>query len=338
MDNKVRIGVVGLGFMGLTHLQAYRNMNNVVLAAVCSSDPKKLAGDLSGISGNLGNSGEQMDFGDAARYPEALSVIEDPRVDAIDLCVPTDLHEQLATAALDAGKHVLIEKPMALDEDACRKMIRASERSSRVIMVGQVLRFWPEYREAHRLVVEGTLGQVRYATFNRRCGTPKWGGWLRDPARSGGGAFDLLIHDFDFALYLFGLPRSIQAGGYLGSDNTIDLVHADLETSDGARVRVSGGWYPGEVPFGADFTIAGDKGTLEFTSAGGKLTFYPTDGTESIIEATGDPFQGELEEFVRCCLAGKPSTICPPEQSAQAVTVTNTALVARSTGSPQSLV
>jgi predicted dehydrogenase len=279
-----------------------------------------------------------MDFGGAARYREFLALVGDPRVDAVDLCVPTDLHDTLATAALNAGKHVLIEKPMALDETACRRMIAAATRSSLTLMVGQVLRFWPEYREAHRMVRSGSLGRIRDATFDRRCGTPKWGGWLRDPARSGGGAFDLLIHDFDFTVYLFGLPRTIQAAGYLSDDNDIDLIHADLEMADGVRVRVAGGWYPGDVPFGMSFTIAGDEGTLEFTSAGGKLTHYPAKGPASVIEAAGNAFQGELEEFIRCCREGSPSSICPPEESAQSVTVARTALAARATGMVQTLV
>src|SRR5205807_428336 len=88
--------------------------------------------------------------------------------------------------ALRAGKHVLVEKPMALDGEAADRMIREAEARGRVLMTAQVLRFFPEYMALEQAIRAPELGRVRCATFRRRCGAPAWGGWLKDPLQSGG--------------------------------------------------------------------------------------------------------------------------------------------------------
>src|ERR1035438_2038051 len=103
----MRIGVLGLGFMGSTHLKALRSLPGVEVGAVYSSDDAKLGGDLSGIQGNLGGPGERFDFGQVAKYREIEALLADPSLDAIDICLPTDLHAVVAVEALRAGKHVL---------------------------------------------------------------------------------------------------------------------------------------------------------------------------------------------------------------------------------------
>src|ERR1043166_2399205 len=108
------IAVLGLGFMGSTHLKALRKIPQATLAAVVSSDEKKLAGDLSAIQGNIGGPGEKMDFSGIARYSAIEEALGDPNVDAVDICLPTDQHAPVAIEALRAGKHVLVEKPMEI--------------------------------------------------------------------------------------------------------------------------------------------------------------------------------------------------------------------------------
>src|SRR3954449_7420944 len=108
----MNVGLLGLGFMGATHAKAWQAVSAARLAAVMSSDQRKLSGDLTGIEGNLGNSGEKLDFGTAARCRTVDEVLTDPGVEAVDICLPTDLHAPVARAALNAGKHVLVEKPI----------------------------------------------------------------------------------------------------------------------------------------------------------------------------------------------------------------------------------
>src|SRR5260370_17772360 len=110
----MNIAVLGLGFMGSTHLKALRSVTGATLTAVVSADEKKLSGDLSDIQGNLGGPGEKMDFSGVARYHTVDEALRDPNVEAVDICLPTDRHPPVAIHALRAGKHVLGEKPRSL--------------------------------------------------------------------------------------------------------------------------------------------------------------------------------------------------------------------------------
>src|SRR5579872_6966932 len=122
----MKFAVVGLGFMGSTHLKAMRGLPGVELAAVYSSDERKLAGDLTAIQGNLGGPGERLDFSNVGKYREIEALLADVAIDAVDICLPTDLHELAAIEALRAGKHVLVEKPMALDATGAGRMLAAA--------------------------------------------------------------------------------------------------------------------------------------------------------------------------------------------------------------------
>src|SRR5579872_2466923 len=232
----MRIAVVGLGFMGCVHLKALRSVPEVRLAAVVSREESKLAGDLSATGGNLAGGRERFDFCGVRKYRDLESALADPEIDAIDLCLPTDLHEPAAIKSLRAGKHVLVEKPMALTEAACRRMIDTARRAERVLMVGQVLRFFPAYRAAAQAIPQ--LGTLKSATFRRRCARPTWGEWQGDPARSGGAVLDLLIHDLDFVLLLFGAPRAVLATGR--QERNTDIVSARLFYDAGFTVDVVG--------------------------------------------------------------------------------------------------
>lgn len=319
----MRIGVVGLGFMGSTHLEAYRKAAGFELAAVASSDPKKLGGDLSAIVGNLDRGGGAYDFSSAARYRTAAELIADPAVEAVDLCTPTHLHAPLAVEALRAGKHVLVEKPMALTTEDCQAMIAAAKQAGRVLMVAQVLRFFPEYAAARGMALSGELGPIRAAEFRRKCAAPAWGRWLKDPARSGGGAMDLLIHDFDFCRHLFGKPQAVRAVGYEDLAGGIDFVEAQLDYGDGVPVIVSGGWRHAEsYPFSMEFTIVCDGGTLDYASVKSGLRLHRADGKQTDIALSEvDGFAAELQTFIEACKAGSPPDICRPEESAEAVSI-----------------
>src|SRR5580700_5929760 len=122
----MRLALVGFGFMGRVHRDAIATLPGVELAGVVTRDQSKL---------------------DAAVrcYRDLAEALEDPQVDAVDVCLPTDLHEVAAIDALRSGKHVLVEKPMALNGAACARMIEEARRRGRILMVAQVLRFMPAY-------------------------------------------------------------------------------------------------------------------------------------------------------------------------------------------------
>jgi predicted dehydrogenase len=250
----------------------------------------------------------------------------------MDICLPTHQHAEAALAALRAGKHVLVEKPMALDGASADEMIAEAHRSGRVLMGAQVVRFIPSYRAAAEMVRCGKLGQVRSAIFRRRCAAPAWSAWLSDPAASGGGVFDLLIHDIDFCVHLFGYPRAVTARGYEDMARGVDWILAELEYPGIGAVAISGGWHhPKAFPFSMEYTIVADGGTLEFDSAGVPLTMYAADGSSKNVDAPEvDGYEEEIRYFVECAKAGVQPEYCPPEQSAAAIKLARLMLESRS--------
>jgi predicted dehydrogenase len=310
----MRLGVIGLGFMGTTHLKAARAIPGLEIGAVCSRDERKLAGDFSEVRGNNSDPGGSVDLSGVARYRDIASLLTDATLDAVDICLPTGMHERIAVEAMRAGKHVIVEKPMALDGASADRMVAEAERQGRVLMAAQVIRFWPEYAALRDTARSGRLGTLRGAIFRRRCAAPSWGTW------EGGGAFDLLIHDFDFALHLCGAPQALSASGYCDDAAGIDLLHTTLFYPDGSDVLITGGWLNrGEYPFSMEFTATFDRDTVEFSTASGAGVLDCPPGTA---------YAAELAYFARCC-AGEPNRLCPPAESAAAIRLLHLALDAR---------
>lgn len=318
--------------MGSTHLKALRHIPHARLAAVVSADEIKLTGDLSAIQGNLGGPGEKLDFSGARKYRTVAEALADPEVEAVDICLPTAMHAPVAIDALRAGKHVLVEKPMALDGETCDAMIAEAARAGRVLMAAQVLRFFPDYEVAAGILESGRLGAVRSAVLRRRCAAPAWSKWLHDAGQSGGGVFDLLIHDVDMAIHLFGKPLAVSAVGHEDMAGGIDFIVAQLHYAETGPVTITGGWHhPKSYPFSMEFTIVADGGTLEYSSAGRPLALYRADGeSEALATAEVDGYQAELEYFIECASANRAPVKCSPRDSAAAVRLTRLMLESRS--------
>lgn len=327
----MKIAVLGLGFMGSTHVHAWRHIPGAELAAVASLDPRRLSGDLTGSGGNLGGQSGKLDFSSVAQYSSAAEAVLDPAVDAVDICLPTHLHERIAVLALGAGKHVLVEKPMALDGAATDRMIAAARLNGRVLMAAHVVRFIPPYRTAADILRSGRLGAVRAAIFRRRCAAPAWSAWLTDPAQSGGAVLDLLIHDIDFCLHVFGIPEAVTASGFEDLPHGVDWILAQFWYPSIGAVALSGGWHhPAAYPFSMEFTIVADNGTLEFNSANAPLAEYGADGGQHPVDVPStDGYRAELEYFLDCATRGEAPLECPPEESAAAVKLAHLLLESR---------
>jgi predicted dehydrogenase len=317
--------------MGAKHLAAFEASTNAEVVAVYSRDERKLSGDLSGIQGNLGGPGGVYDFSRLKKYKTLDAVVDDPNIDALDICLPTDLHAEMAIAALGAGKDVLLEKPMALDVVSARRIIQAAEANSRILMVAHVLRFFPEYQALFGAISSRGWGQVRSATFRRRCAAPAWSGWLSNPAQSGGGAFDLLIHDVDVCLKLFGPPEAVSAIGYEALSSGIDVLSARLHYSQSLAVEVTGGWHhPKSFPFSMEYTLVLDEGTVDYEFATRPPASYGKNGERKLFELSGqDGYQAEIDYFLQCCVHRQFPSLCPPEDSARAVGLMNLILQSR---------
>ncbi len=322
------LAIVGLGFMGATHLKAARGISGLDLAVV-SRDPKKLAGDLSSVAGNMSGFEKSVDLSAIKTYRSFEEVLADPSIDAVDLCLPTALHEPFTLEALEAGKHVLVEKPMAIDEDACQRMIEAAERAKRILMVAQVLRFFPSYGGLKQWVASRQSGAIRAGFFRRRTAAPGWGPWLKDKQQSGGGVFDLLIHDLDMALYLFGVPERVSATGYEALERQVDVIAAELYYPD-FTVTVTGGWYHEGYPFSMEYTVTGENGTMEYSLALPKpLLYQPGEAASEVNAGDVDGYQAEIAYFMECVRSGSKPSQCAPEDSKRAVALANLLLASR---------
>ena len=315
--------------MGATHVKAFSNMDGVSVAAVSANNPLALNGDLTTVGGNLGHAGAAYDFSNVRKYAHWRDLVADPDLDAVDICLPTDLHLPVTLAALGSGKHVLCEKPMALTAEECDQMVSASREADRVLMVGQVLRFWPEYLHLEDFVKSGKHGKVIAATFVRRCGLPDWSKWLPDEKRSGGALLDLLVHDIDQALSLFGVPAKVTAKSLGGPDS----VSASLIYPGGPEVRIQGGWFAPETEFSMSFQVRAERGEL-LLNAGG-LRMNDVQGNSTAIETGGEGYDAEVRYFVECCRSNKQPERCLPQDSAKAVKLALALKESRSKGGEQ---
>jgi predicted dehydrogenase len=303
------------------HIAALQSVPAAQLVAVYSRDERKLSGDLSAVGGNLSGAGGVYDFSSLKKYRNLEDVLNDPEVDAVDICLPTNLHADVTVAALLAGKDVLVEKPMALDLDSSLRMSEASRSTSRILMVAHVLRFFPVYQVLSDALESGQYGSVHNAVFRRRCAAPAWSSWLGDPSKSGGGVFDLLIHDADICLRLFGKPDSVSAIGYESLPDGIDIISARLHYANALTVELAGGWHhPKAFPFTMEYTVITEKGTIDFRHETRPPTLYARSGEETVLAlGTRDGYAAEIEYFVQCCQTRQQPTLCPPVESAEAV-------------------
>lgn len=199
--NKIKIGIIGVGSISEEHIQAYLGNQDVELYAFCDINIKRL-NEMS----NKYNIEKTY-----VNYDEMLKLKE---IDAVSICVWNNMHATIAIAALEAGKDVLLEKPMAMSKEEALNIIEAEEKSGKLLMIGFVRRFGNDCEILKDFIDKDYLGQIYYskATYLRRHGNP--GGWFGDKNRSGGGPLiDLGVHVIDLTRYLMGNPKPVSAYG-----------------------------------------------------------------------------------------------------------------------------
>jgi predicted dehydrogenase len=317
----MKIGLIGLGFMGGAHLSAIKSLGDVTLTAI-SSRTQPTSDRLS--QGNLPHLKDSALPLDGRWYADWRQLVSDPDVDTVDICLPTHLHKEVALSAFEHGKHVLCEKPMALSFADCEEMLEAAERSGCVFMVAHVLRFVSSYRYAASFIASTLKGSVTSCTMQRKAGYPTWGEWLGREECSGGAILDLLIHDIDQALKLFGKPNTVRAS----SDGEIDTMKGYLRYADGLEVRLVGGWYEAERPFSAGFQIRGKDADLSLEA--GKLRLIVS-GEEQLVDMPAEEeYTEQMHYFTQCCQQRIAPELCPPAESAEAVRIANLLRASRS--------
>ncbi|GIV15540.1 MAG: dehydrogenase [Armatimonadota bacterium] len=320
----LRVGIVGVGTMGRTHASAYMKLPNT-----------QLVGFTDAISDAARRVASQFGVQAFDNYEAMLE-----QVDMVDICTPTPTHLELVLGAASAGKHILCEKPLGRTLQQCEQMIEAADKAGVTLMPAQVLRFFPEFKQARDLVLAGAIGKP--AAIRTRRGGPyprAANDWYADFEQSGGPILDMVIHDFDWLRWTFGEVERVFAKSLTFKKlDHIDYALITLRLKSGAIAHVEANWAdPGG--FKVDFEIAGDAGMIAFDSRFAMpLTVAKQDaggggGGVAVPESplAEDPYMLEIKHFVDSVQAGQQPSITA-EDGMKAVEIALAAIESARTG------
>ena len=322
----VNVAVVGLGFMGVTHIKSYEQISSARLVAVCDAVRLPKDGILPGVSGNITGS-DAIDLGkDVKTYSKLEDALANPEIELVDLCVPTPLHHPQSLAALKAGKHVLCEKPLARNSALARDMVAAAAAARGFFMPAMCLRFWPEWVWVKRAIEKNTFGQALAARFRRVSEPP---GWSRSTyfkgEDSGGALLDLHIHDTDFVQFLFGRPQAVVSSGFSRLSGAIDHVVTQYYVAGGASVYAEGSWLMNTGHgFNMAYTVNFERATVDYdlTRGADALRVFEEGQKPRTVKCDGpDGYVGELRHMIEAIQAGKPPTVVTAQDGLSAVEI-----------------
>lgn len=304
----IGVGVIGLGFMGQTHLRCYSAADGAGyanrLAAVCDASPERRAGKVE-AGGNIATGqGAAFDPAKVRAYADASELLADDEVELVSICTPTDSHADLAIAALEAGKHVLVEKPLAVRSADAQRVADAVGQSDRLCMPAMCMRFWPAWAWLREQIVANTFGRVRSATFHRLASPPGWSSqFYTDDARTGGALVDLHIHDADFVRWIFGDPQAVVSAGSIDHLTTIYRYG----TAGPSHVVAEGGWdHTQGFEFRMRYVVLFEHATADFDLGRKDQLLLARDGKQEAIKL--DPvtgYDGEIRHLLDAIATGK---------------------------------
>jgi predicted dehydrogenase len=321
----VRIGLAGIGFMGRIHFLAAQRVPGARVAAVCSRDPAKLAGDWTNTRGNFGPPPGKVNLAGVKTYADYAALLADPEIDLVDLCTVTHAHAPMALQALQAGKHVLVEKAIALTLDEAGQMLGAAKKAGKLLMVAHVLPFFPEFKFAAEAVRSGRHGKLLGGHLTRVISMPDWSADIADAAKTGGPAVDLHIHDTHFVGLIAGIPKEVRSSGIVGKGGAVDYLTTQYLYGDGgpALTCSSGAVAAAGRPFVHGFELYLERATLAHSSGGVPLTVFGADGkAEQPGLGSGDPidsFADEIGTAVRGVESGKEPPLLGGQLAADAL-------------------
>jgi predicted dehydrogenase len=322
----ISVAIVGGGFMGQTHAGAWSAQAGHARVVAVSSRSHERAARVAALCG-------------AEATDDLYAPLERPDVDVVDICLPTPQHREAAERAFAAGKHVLLEKPIALTLADADAIVAAAERAGKLLVVGLVLRFWPEYVELRRIAASGELGRPLAASAQRLSPPPAWNDWMIDPERSGGVCVDLMVHDFDTLTAVLGPPRRVFARALRsGPHGAAQHCHAVLQHEYGEAVAEGGLMQPESYPFSSNLRVLCERGVVEYPfsaapaadggnigevdQAANRLRVHPADGPMRLVEvASADPWAGQTAAVVGWLERGEAPTEATGEQATLALRV-----------------
>ncbi|MBS3681898.1 Gfo/Idh/MocA family oxidoreductase [Ornithinibacillus massiliensis] len=299
-----RVALVGLGFIGKSHLEAYRQMENVKVAAICTKHKHdaKACSSIPFVS-------------------DYDALLNDESIDVIDLCVPTYLHEEFIIKAAQAKKHIICEKPLTLTKASADRIYEEVQQHGVRLFVGQVLRFWPEYQTIKDYQGKKYVDHVEIVHARRLGQLPSWSTWFQHPEKSGGALYDLHLHDIDFVYYLLGEVDSVYAVGTQNPFGAWNHIMTTLSFKGGAKAFIEASHrMPEGYPFTMAFRIQGSKQTIDFELKasenidqikGSNFTVYDEGSKTDILIQQENAFQAELRYFIDCIENNQVNSIVP---------------------------
>ena len=280
MEGKLKIGIVGIGNIAeKIHLPALMKISEVEILAVCDQNQEK-AQSLA----------EQ--YGIRLVYKDYMELLEDPEVDAIDICTPNHLHSVIAVAALERGKHVFCEKPDAINVSEAFKMKEAADINGKVLMVMRNNRYLQTSSFLKNYIAEGKMGEIYAARcgWQRRNGMPGKGEWFTNKEHSGGGPLiDLGIHMIDLTMWLMGNPKPISVTGCTYNKfskvfDVEDLVMGFIRFDNGACMQIEFSWISNVEKEKRFLELRGTLAGAKWSSDTQKLEIYKEEYGKAVNE------------------------------------------------------
>lgn len=295
----LRVGVLGAGYIAAAHVGAYASTPGVELVVIADPAPGKA---------------ERLAQRVGARPCTNVGELFEAGLDAVSVCTPSPTHGDLTVRALDAGMHVLCEKPIARNVDEAERIRAADESSTSMLMIGHVSRFEPDHARAQQLVAAGRLGDLHLMKQSITSGKPTWSedAWLDDPAQSGGPVVDLAIHSFDYLAWVNrSQPIRITANAVDTNAGPATYALITLRYANGAVGVVETSWaHPASHGFAVSTELAGASGRLNWDYAGLQSGAINTSSGRTAIEPLGSRgFVAEIAAFVDAIRMGKPSPV-----------------------------
>lgn len=289
----MKVAIVGCGGLGNVHASSYAKVPGVTVVGVCDIQPD-LMQNMAKRTG-------------ATAYSSFDEMLEQSGCEVVSVTLPSHLHKEYSIRAANAGKHVICEKPIALNLEDAAEMISVCEKNGVRLFIGHVVRFFPEYVQMRNKINDGSLGRVGVAHAKRIGGHPgDRRPWFSEDDKSGGVVIDLMIHDLDFFRWSLGEVRSVY--GLRTVEGNVDYASATLVFESGAVANVEAHWgYPG--PFTTAAEIAGSKGIIRSDSSQNKSVQVrkaaAKDASGPFVEVPQspgftNPFEQEIRHYIDC--------------------------------------
>lgn len=316
----IRAGLIGCGMISNAHRAGYRNIakdgGNVVLEAICDIRPEMLENACD----------------NARTYTSVDEMLkkEKGKLDYVDICVPTFLHAEIAIKAMEAGFHVMSEKPMARTVEQAERMLETSRRTGKKLMIAHCSRFSDAVRIIKQTIESGELGKLRSGQFFWEGGSREpmgWNNWYQNGELSGGAVLDLQIHAVDIMRCLFGMPQAVSTGAAsVMTKNGYDAMSGNIYFENNVFVNTISDWTIAHDKFNTRcYRVNFEKGYIIRDTSPNRQVFVKVaeDGTvtDYFSQIGFDGYREEIEYFADCIANDKPVEYNPPEESLDAVRI-----------------